>query len=347
MATEGDRRKAASLFIILVIFVIFSKVASAMDTIPEKEVSTNIAEVQEESSEVSKNGCNYNLLSTLSENAAICKSEDSLSENSSFGIELVKKDDHDKVKESLQRSEVAKEKVAEKEATRNVSKKESTEFVFEEKTPEGQILSKQFDDANFVAEERRGEYFIYKEPVQYTDEDVLYLARGIHGEAGNQPIMEKYRCGNVMVNRKIDQTGRFPENTIKGILYSSGQFGCIHGSGFFNPTEEEMQIAKNLLNGQCVFPDDIVWFNNTHDYGYFYCKPGYHYFSGYLDHGGKYASAKSTTKVQKVETEIAVTENTTEVEEKISETETTVEEPKEPEEPEVPSEEVLENEDST
>ena len=151
---------------------------------------------------------------------------------------------------------------------------------------------------NVAEGDTRGTYFLERKPaLEYTDDDLYYLANGIYSEAGICSDMECYRVGQVMLDRMLDQTGRFPQDTIRGILYATGQFGCVGGRAWkHGPTERELEIAKDLLEGARVFPEDIVWFNNKHDYGYLYCKPEYHYFSGYEDHGGELASKPEVTK---------------------------------------------------
>lgn len=159
---------------------------------------------------------------------------------------------------------------------------------------------------NVAEGDTRGTYFLERKPaIEYTDEDLNFLANGIYSEAGICSDMECYRVGQVMLDRMLDQTGRFPQNTIKGILYATGQFGCVGGSAWrHGPTERELEIAKDLLEGARVFPEDIVWFNNKHDYGYLYCRPEYHYFSGYEDHGGELASKPEVTEDNSVAEEV-------------------------------------------
>ena len=143
-----------------------------------------------------------------------------------------------------------------------------------------------------------GTYFMERKPaMEYTDEDLYYLANGIYSEAGICSDMECYRVGQVILDRKLDTTGRFPQNTIKGVLYASGQFGCVGGKAWrHGPTDRELAIAKDLLEGARVFPESAVCFNNKHDYGYLYCHPEYHYFSGYEDLGVLASQPVTTTE---------------------------------------------------
>ena len=195
-------------------------------------------------------------------------------------------------------------------------------------------------------DKERGTYFLERKPaIEYNEEDLWYLANGIYSEAGICSDMECYRCGQVMLDRLLDRTGRFPQNTMKGILCASGQFGCVGGDAWkHGPTDRELKIARDLFEGARVFPEDIVWFNNSHDYGYLYCCPEYHYFSGYLDNGGKYASASSAKAV--VQEEVVLEETIETIEAINAELTEVVEEPiaeqTEQSQEEIPTEEIKE-----
>lgn len=76
-------------------------------------------------------------------------------------------------------------------------------------------------------EKELGTYFLESQPaMQYTQEDVYVLATVIYAEAGICDDMEKYRVGNVVLNRVADSTGEF-EDTILGVIYQSGQFDSV------------------------------------------------------------------------------------------------------------------------
>lgn len=115
----------------------------------------------------------------------------------------------------------------------------------------------------------------------YYTEDELYLATVIHAEVANCSEMEKKRVGNVVINRKEDQTGQF-RNTIKEVIYQPGQFPSV-GSKLWNegPTEEDLRIARNLLNGERVLPNNVVWFSKKVMYGEEYYRSEWHVFSGW------------------------------------------------------------------
>ena len=347
MLSPDGRRRAASLSIVLILLLIVSNLEANQTKDSEPENSNNNFQAQALPVDFGNSRCNTMLYQLINENSelnianlqaastqlptlnsypdfslfqniekwsGIEEENLQVSELDSFLICYNPPVDSDKTAEKISKNlyvtnEAAateNEKVSiqkEKRDLRSVTKEAS-------KKTEKDTISKNSVEPPVNVQDR-GEVFVYQDPVEHTEEDELFLAQLIHGEAGNQPIMERYRCGNVALNRYKDQTGRFPQNTMKGVAYASGQFGCTLASAWLHPTEEDKQIARDLFAGKCVFPDDIVFFNNTWDNGFFYCKPGYHCFSGYLDHnenaGDLVASAKaykSAPKKAKAQVEV-------------------------------------------
>lgn len=336
MLSEEQRRKATPLSIFLCSFVILTKVCQAMDSVPNEE-TTNKENATQQISLVSTSGTTCSLLQELEREAGENKMLDSVLEEtaivkyiSNYQIPEMETVSDSKVAEeffkSVWESEVAEsaESVASQVASTREKISYRPSFVpdFEEleKVEEIESQVQATTSTNSVEEnveeggsiEERGTVFFYVEPAIHSEEDVFDLAKGIHGEAGNQDALEKWRVGNAMVNRFEDETGRFPQNTMHGILYAPKQFGCIRGKTWGTYTEEELQIARELLNGKRILPKDIVYFNDKWIDGYFYCKPGYHCFSGYLDHNGDslLASAKVTAPVKQTEAEVEVVQET-------------------------------------
>lgn len=103
------------------------------------------------------------------------------------------------------------------------------------------------------------------------------MAAIIFCEAGNQPYTGKVAVGAVIMNRVA--SSRFP-NTIKGVIYQSGQFtpamtgklARVLASG--NIPSSCYEAARDALNG--VNPIGNALFFNTHSGNY---KLGDHYFS--------------------------------------------------------------------
>lgn len=117
--------------------------------------------------------------------------------------------------------------------------------------------------------------------ITYTEKEMELMARIIHAEAGICNELEKYRVGNVVLNRVNDETGSF-KNTIEKVIYQKGQFTSVDTKTWNEtPTDREYKIAKNLLDGIRVMPDTIVWFSKGHRYGELYDRSEWHAFSGW------------------------------------------------------------------
>ena len=129
-------------------------------------------------------------------------------------------------------------------------------------------------------EEKFGEYFLTPQSaIEYTEEDIELLAKVIYAEAGVCDEMEKYRVGNVVLNRVNDETNEF-ENSIEGVIYQDGQFTSVGGTNWqHGPTE--IRIATELLEGKRIFPEYIVWFSKKCNYGKVYYTSEWHEFSGW------------------------------------------------------------------
>ncbi|MDP4181088.1 MAG: stalk domain-containing protein [Bacillota bacterium] len=98
----------------------------------------------------------------------------------------------------------------------------------------------------------------------YTDEDLLWLARIIHVEGKGLSINAKVAIANVVLNRKNNPA--YP-NTIKGVIFQKGehtQFPPAFKSGFTEliPTQECFAAAKMAFEGvnnigKCLFFCDV------------------------------------------------------------------------------------------
>lgn len=143
------------------------------------------------------------------------------------------------------------------------------------------ILAEEINDEDqviYLGENRQSEV-IDQPPMEYTHEEHRYLATLIYAEAGGCNYEEKQRVGNVVINRVNDTSSEF-RHTIQGVIKQSGQFLSVGGKAWNRgPSEEEMEIAKDLLEGKRVLPSDIVWFSKKCNYGSLYCKTLYHEYS--------------------------------------------------------------------
>ena len=95
----------------------------------------------------------------------------------------------------------------------------------------------------------------------FSDEDVYLAAQLVHHEAHNQAYNGKVAIAEVVLNR-INST-LFP-NTIEKVVFQSGQFTNVRRIRNINPTEEELRIAYNVLNGtlRVLKDSDVLYFRN-------------------------------------------------------------------------------------
>lgn len=88
----------------------------------------------------------------------------------------------------------------------------------------------------------------------YSEEDVYLLAQLIVNESGNQERDGQIGVAEVVLNRL--KSARFP-NTVSEVIYQQGQFSNNGQIKSRKPSEEIVDIAENVLNG------DLRVFNNT------------------------------------------------------------------------------------
>lgn len=123
-------------------------------------------------------------------------------------------------------------------------------------------------------------------PMEYTEEDVILLATVIYAEAGICDESEQFRVGNVVLNRVKDtEHNDFKNvNTIEGVIYQKGQFTSVGGKAWNRgPTEIQIEIAKELIEGKRVLPDNVVWFSKGLRYGEEYYTSDWHVFSKWTE----------------------------------------------------------------
>ncbi|MBD5133054.1 MAG: cell wall hydrolase [Clostridiales bacterium] len=94
----------------------------------------------------------------------------------------------------------------------------------------------------------------------YDRDMVIWLARIIHAESGNQSLEGKIAVGNVVMNRVSDP--KFP-NTLYDVLFQKNQFSpAATGSIYREPNEESMVAAMLVLDGAQVVPE-ALFFNGA------------------------------------------------------------------------------------
>lgn len=95
----------------------------------------------------------------------------------------------------------------------------------------------------------------------YSDEEVYLAAQLVWHEAHNQSYNGKVAIAEVLLNRV--KSGLFP-NSISEVINQKGQFANSRRIKNVNPTEQEIRIAYNVLNGSLrVLNDaDVLYFRN-------------------------------------------------------------------------------------
>ena len=100
------------------------------------------------------------------------------------------------------------------------------------------------------------------ENATYSDEEVYLTAQLVHHEAHNQAYNGKVAVAEVVLNRV--QSSLFPDK-VNDVIFQNGQFSSLRRLKNINPTELELRIAYNVLNGSLrVLNDkDVMYFRNT------------------------------------------------------------------------------------
>src|SRR5574344_760454 len=99
------------------------------------------------------------------------------------------------------------------------------------------------------------------ENATYSDEEVYLTAQLVHHEAHNQAYNGKVAVAEVVLNRV--QSSLFPDK-VNDVIFQNGQFTSLRRLKNINPTELELRIAYNVLNGSLrVLNDkDVMYFKN-------------------------------------------------------------------------------------
>ena len=99
------------------------------------------------------------------------------------------------------------------------------------------------------------------ENATYSDEEVYLTAQLVHHEAHNQAYNGKVAVAEVVLNRV--QSSLFPDK-VNDVIFQNGQFSSLRRLKNINPTQLELRIAYNVLNGSLrVLNDkDVMYFRN-------------------------------------------------------------------------------------
>ena len=90
-------------------------------------------------------------------------------------------------------------------------------------------------------------------------DDIILLARIIHGEARGEDFKGKVAVGSVILNRI--NSNQFPD-TIRDVILQKGQFSSLmDGQANYYPGEEELQAARAALLGYDPTLGSIYFYN--------------------------------------------------------------------------------------
>lgn len=97
----------------------------------------------------------------------------------------------------------------------------------------------------------------------YNSDDLYWLARIVHAEAGGEPYKGKVAVGNVILNRV--KSNDFP-NTIYNVIFeyykNIPQFSPVADGTIYNtPSSESIQAAKDAINGVRPVGNSTYFFN--------------------------------------------------------------------------------------
>lgn len=100
------------------------------------------------------------------------------------------------------------------------------------------------------------------EEKEYTKEDVYLLAQLINHEAHTEGLNGWIAVGEVVKNRLHSK--HFP-STLREVIYQKGQFAYSDEIENMVPTEEEIEVAENVLHGrlEILGNDDVLFFRNA------------------------------------------------------------------------------------
>ena len=96
----------------------------------------------------------------------------------------------------------------------------------------------------------------------YTSDDLDWLAKIVHAEAGGEPDLGKIAVGNVVMNRV--KSSEFPDNVYDVVF--DRKFGVqftpvANGTIYNNPTKQSYHAAKKALFGKKVVGNSLYFCN--------------------------------------------------------------------------------------
>ena len=93
--------------------------------------------------------------------------------------------------------------------------------------------------------------------VELTYEEKVLLAKMVWVEAQGESAEGQQAVAEVVLNRLVSED--FP-NTLKGVIYSEGQFRSTPKLGDAVPSQAQFEAVEQALEGPYVLPIDVVFF---------------------------------------------------------------------------------------
>ena len=123
-------------------------------------------------------------------------------------------------------------------------------------------LGVEWDEQNWTVLLDGSKSCLFPSGMEYYDENDLYwLSRVIFAEAGTQPLSGMIGVGNVVLNRRADESGCFG-TTVFEVIFQPGQFDVARYGMIYNePSEAATVAAKLCLEGYNTVGDS-KWFVN-------------------------------------------------------------------------------------
>jgi len=93
----------------------------------------------------------------------------------------------------------------------------------------------------------------------YSEEDIMILARTVHGEARGEPYEGQVAVAAVVLNRIANPA--FP-NTVAGVVFQPGAFTAVDdGQIWLEPNETAFKAVRDALNGWDPTGEAMYYFN--------------------------------------------------------------------------------------
>ena len=119
--------------------------------------------------------------------------------------------------------------------------------------------------------------YFHIRPGQFSDSDVILLAKLITYEARYATNKGQRAVGSIVANRVMNETHHFP-NTVSGVIYQHNQFVSEATLSGVTPTDKSIQNARYVLQEHGpTLPQKVLFYRAKslghvwYDYMVYYC----------------------------------------------------------------------------